>query len=54
MRTQKHYHPTHRKVPEYPNAADNSYYAQKLLDIITAITSGIGLIFSLLFLATIM
>lgn len=54
MHTKKYHILTYRKAPEYPNAADNSYYAQKLLDITTAIASGIGLIFSLLFLVTIM
>ncbi len=36
--------------PNYPNQADPCYYEQKLLDIATAIVSGIGLIVAILFL----
>lgn len=40
--------------PAYPNEADVNYYTRKLLDIVTGIISGFGLIVSILFLATIM
>ena len=36
--------------PMYPNAADNNYLARKLLDIATAIASGMGLVTAMLFL----
>lgn len=47
VRTQPNY-------PTYPNEADVNYYTQKLLDIVTGIICGCGLIVSLLFLVTIM
>lgn len=38
--------------PAYPNAADNSYFAEKALNVITAIVSGLGFVSAMLFLAT--
>ena len=38
--------------PIYPNAADNHYFAQKALDVMTAIVSGIGFTTAMLFLVT--
>ena len=38
--------------PRYPNAADTNYFAQKALDIITAIVSGLGFASAMLFLVT--
>lgn len=40
------------KQPPYPNAADNLYFKQKALDIITAIVSGFGLFSAVIFLVT--
>lgn len=39
--------------PAYPNAAGKDYYVRKLLDIATAIVSGMGLMASIVFLASI-
>lgn len=41
------------KQPIYPNAADASYFIGKLLDILTAVASGVGLISAMAFLITI-
>lgn len=38
--------------PAYPNAADNSYFTGKALDIITAIVSGMGFVSAMVFLVT--
>lgn len=38
--------------PVYPNAADDSYFARKAVDIITAIVSGLGFVSAMLFLLT--
>lgn len=38
--------------PAYPNAADNSYFARRAVDIITAIVSGLGFVSAMLFLLT--
>ena len=38
--------------PPYPNAADSQYFAQKALDILTAIVSGVGFISAMVFLFT--
>lgn len=38
--------------PTYPNAADNRYFAEKALDILTAVVSGMGLVTAMLFLVT--
>ena len=32
----------HNLQPSYPNAADTRYFAKKLLDITTAVVSGMG------------
>ena len=40
------------KQPKYPNAADQNYFAQKALDVMTAIVSGIGFASAMLFLIT--
>ena len=41
----------HRQ-PAYPNAADDSYFAGKALDLLTAIVSGMGFVSAMLFLVT--
>jgi len=38
--------------PMYPNAADKNYITRKLLDIATAIASGMGLVTAMVFLIT--
>ena len=38
--------------PLYPNAADHHYFAQKALDVMTAIVSGMGFVSAMLFLFT--
>ena len=38
------------QTPRYPNAASSSYVTRKILDVITAIASGIGLITAMVFL----
>lgn len=50
----KHAHLTLYKPqqPPYPNAADSQYFAQKALDILTAIVSGVGFISAMVFLFT--
>lgn len=55
MKQKKHHH--HLSVvkssqPMYPNAADHNYFAQKALDIITAIISGMGFATAMIFLVT--
>lgn len=55
MKNSKKYH--HLSVyksnrPAYPNAADNRYFAEKALDALTAIVSGLGFITAMLFLIT--
>lgn len=40
------------KQPIYPNAADNRYFAQKALDVMTALVSGVGFVTAMLFLVT--
>ena len=40
------------KPPRYPNAADHNYFAQKAVDVITAIASGFGLFSAMIFLVT--
>lgn len=40
------------RCPRYPGAADDRYFANKALDILTAIVSGMGLITAMLFLVT--
>lgn len=36
--------------PAYPNAASRGYYFQKLVDVVTAIVSGMGFLAVLIFL----
>ncbi len=47
-----HLHVIDHKQPLYPNAADQTYFSQKALDVMTAIVSGIGFVSAMLFLAT--
>lgn len=42
----------YKSEPKYPNAADHNYFAQKALDVMTAIVSGMGLVSAMVFLAT--
>ena len=42
----------YQPAPAYPNAADPSYFAEKALDILTAIVSTIGFVSAMLFLVT--
>jgi len=44
--TKKHNHLSvhHFQQPAYPNAADTRYFTGKLLDIVTAVVSGMGFI----------
>lgn len=42
----------YRHAPAYPNAADASYFREKLLDIFTAVISGVGFVAAMLFLVT--
>lgn len=51
-RKNSHLHIVHSRQPRYPNAADNHYFAQKALDILTAIVSGFGLFSAMIFLVT--
>lgn len=55
MKNRKKYR--HLKVvkpqqPLYPNAADQTYFAQKALDVATGIVSCMGFVTAMLFLAT--
>lgn len=38
--------------PVYPNAADNRYFANKALNVMTAIVSGMGFVSAMAFLVT--
>lgn len=38
--------------PKYPNAASTSYVTRRILDIATAVASGMGLITAMIFLIT--
>lgn len=38
--------------PKYPNAADNRYYKEKVLDIATAVVSMVGFVSAMVFLIT--
>lgn len=40
------------RCPLYPGAADDRYFAEKALNILTAIVSGMGFVSALLFLLT--
>lgn len=50
----KHYHQYNSKParhqPAYPNAADSNYFAGKAMEILTAVTSGFGVITAMVFL----
>lgn len=38
--------------PKYPNAADHRYFAEKALNMMTALVSGMGFLSAMLFLVT--
>jgi hypothetical protein len=38
--------------PAYPNAADHNYFAQRVLNVVTAVVSGLGFISAMGFLVT--
>ncbi len=38
--------------PIYPNAADHNYYAQRALNVVTALVSGMGFATAMVFLVT--
>lgn len=40
------------RMPRYPGAANDQYFADKALNILTAIVSGMGLVSAMLFLVT--
>ena len=42
----------HANQPAYPNAADNRYFANKALNVMTAIVSGMGFVSAMAFLVT--
>lgn len=44
--------PAVRRSPAYPNAADSRYLLEKAVNIATAILSGIGIVFAMVFLVT--
>ena len=52
MKTRKirRYANDYRYRRAYPNAADSSYFAEKLLDRVTSVVTGMGIVFILLFL----
>lgn len=54
MKTKKnpHLHIHRPSQPAYPNAADNRYFANKALNVMTAIVSGMGFISAMAFLVT--
>ena len=54
MKTRKtrYYANDHRYCRNYPNAADKSYFTEKMLDGITSVVTGMGIITILLFLIT--
>lgn len=54
MKTKKSHHLSVYKPsqPAYPNAADNRYFADKALNMVTAIVSGMGFISAMAFLVT--
>ncbi|MDD5864513.1 MAG: hypothetical protein PUD80_07760 [Firmicutes bacterium] len=41
-----------RRGPAYPNAADNRYFWEKAVNIATAVLSGVGIVFAMVFLVT--
>lgn len=40
------------RQPAYPNAADPSYFANKAINVITAVVSGMGFVTAMTFLVT--
>lgn len=42
----------YKSEPLYPNAADNNYFAQKALDVMTILVSCVGFVTAMLFLVT--
>lgn len=52
MKTRKtrYYANDHRYCRNYPNAADSGYFAEKMLDSVTSVITGTGIVFILLFL----
>ena len=42
----------YRSKPAYPNAAESGYFARKILDVITGLVSGMGLITAMIVLVT--
>lgn len=38
--------------PAYPNAADHNYFAARVLNVVTALVSGMGFVSAMLFLVT--
>ena len=38
--------------PAYPNAADTSYFANRALNVVTALVSGMGFVSAIVFLVT--
>ena len=54
MKQKNHRHLTvvNPSQPAYPNAADRNYIAQRALNVVTALVSGIGFASAMLFLVT--
>lgn len=52
MKTKKirRYANDYRYCRNYPNAADNGYFAGRFLDSVTSVITGTGIVFTLLFL----
>lgn len=52
MKTRKsrYYINDHRYCRNFPNAADSSYFAERMLDRVTSVITGTGIVFILLFL----
>ncbi|MBQ7001153.1 MAG: hypothetical protein IJN67_08940 [Oscillospiraceae bacterium] len=48
----KHLRIVETKQPIYPNAADQNYFAQKALDVMTGLVSCMGFVSAMLFLIT--
>ncbi len=48
----RHLHIVRHDGPKYPNAADPQYYAQKAIDVLTAVISAIGFISAMVFMVT--
>lgn len=48
----KNMHHTTVRQPLYPNAADESYFTEKALEILCAVLSGTGAVTAMLFLMT--